>query len=505
MSLIKNEKLENNKNALEIFIDAKTFQNACQKAYLKQGKRINIPGFRKGKAPKKVIEKFYGADVFYSSAVDLVYPSAVEEAIKEAKLDIVGVEKIEPLELNEETGCSIKVICVLKPEAEIENYKSIEVKAVERKVNEEAVQQQINILKERSGRLISVNDRAAAEGDIVLIDFEGFVDGKAFEGGSAKNHSLKLGSGQFINGFEAQVVGHKTGEEFEVDVVFPDNYHEASLKGKPAKFKCKINEIKVLQLPKEDDEFAKDVSKFNTLQELKSDIESNLAEQFKKQFDDQVDAEILEALASKVVVQIPELMLDNKTDELAKNFENGLARQGFTLDKYLNAVNISGYDLKDTLKMKADFQIRTDLALEKIAKLEKLEPEPADYDEERKNIAEVYKTSVDKIKNLFPDEVLKQQLQIRKAFDFVKKNAKVSVVSEDSAAANSSENSVSEEHTTKTAKTSQTKKSKSAKIDSEKVESKTKSAKASSVSTAKTPKAKTVASRSKSTKNKAEK
>lgn len=467
MSLVKNEAVENMTKELEVFIDAETFKNACNRAYLRQVKRIKVSGFRKGKAPKKVIEKLYGPDVFFDSAIDLVYPQAVDSAVKKAGIEIVGLEKLEPIEVSEETGCKLKVVCVLKPEAKIENYKGIEIKASQRKVEAVDVQNQIDALKERCGKLVSVNDRAAAANDVVFLDFEGFIDGKPFGGGASKNHRLKLGSGQFIEGFEDQVIGHKVGDEFEVNVVFPQNYHEASLIGKPAKFKCKLNEIKFMQLPEEDDEFAKDVSKFDTLKELKDDIKSKLEDQFKNQFDSQIDSGVTNFLAKNVVVQIPEIMLLNRTDELAKNFENNLAGQGFNLDQYLSITGMSGYDLKDNIKVQAKLQLKVDLALEKIAKLEKIEPSSDDYEKERARIADIYKIKdVEEVKRLFPDEVLKLQLTNRKAFNFVKNNAKISAESSEKKLDGEPEVEGSKVAAAKTAKTSQTKPVKKAKINS---------------------------------------
>lgn len=429
MNLVKKEIVEN-KGELEIFVDAKTFKDACEKAYLNDVKRINVPGFRKGKAPRKVVEKLYGSDVFFKSAVNLIYPKAVEQAAKEAEIEIVSLEEIKPIELSEEKGCSFKAICVLKPEATIENYKGIEINAVEKKVDDEAVQNQINILKERCGRLVNVEGRAAKLNDLVLINFEGFVDGKAFEGGKASNYSLKLGSGQFIKGFEEQVVGHKVGDDFGVDVTFPETYHEKKLQGKKANFKCHLNEIKVLQLPKEDDEFAKDVSKFDTLKELKDDIKTNLRNQFKRQFDEKIYSEIANFLAKNVVVKIPEVMINKRADDLANNFENGLARQGFDLNQYLSMTRMSGYDLKDSIKFQAEFQIKVDLALEKIAKLENLEPDAAEYENERKRLAQIYRTNVKEISEVFTDDVLKPQIVVNKAREFLKNNAKISAVLE---------------------------------------------------------------------------
>lgn len=428
MSLVKSKQLEGNKSELEIFVEAETFQDACRRVYLREVKRLSVPGFRKGKAPKKVIEKRYGEGVFFDSAIDLVYPKAIDDAVTEAGLDVVSLETIEPIEVSEKNGFSFKAVFILKPDAKIENYKGIDVKCEAVVVDAKMVNDRLEELRQRSGRLVSVDDRAAKKDDFVLIDYEGFVDGKKFQGGSAKNFNLKLGSNQFIEGFEKQIIGHKVGDEFEVNVVFPENYHVENLKGKKAKFNCKLNEIKVLELKNLDDEFAKDVSKFDTLKELKDDIKEHLKKHLEESKKRRIDSQILEFLNKNVDVQIPQVMIDKKTDDLAKDFENRLSARGLTLDRYLSATRVSGYDLKDNFSEQAEFSIRTDLALEKIAKLEKIELQESDFEAERQKIAEIYGVAADKIKNIFSNERLKPGLIISKALDFVRSSAKISEI-----------------------------------------------------------------------------
>ncbi len=434
MSLVKSKSVEVNKSELEVLVDVETFQDACRKAYLKKVKRMNVPGFRKGKAPRRIIEERYGEDVFFDEAINLVYPNAVEDAVKEAGLDVVGFEEIEPVEASKQTGCRLRVVCILKPEVEIANYKGIEIKSKVLHANDEVVEKELNRLRERNGRLVSVEGRAAKNGDVVTIDYEGFVDGKKFDGGSAKNQSLKLGSGQFIKGFEEQVEGHSVGDKFDVNVMFPVDYGVDLLSGKPVRFSCVLHEIKVLELPNVDDEFAKDVSKFDTLKELKDDIKQNMEKQFQAQADDHIVSEIMGFLFKNVVVDIPEVMIENLTDDLAKNFEDDLGSRGVTLNDYLAATRTSGYDLKNLFTARAQYQLKTDLALEKIAKIEKIEVTQEDYDNERHNLAERYGVDVEKIRSLkiFSDDRLKAGLLNSKTIEFIKNNAKIIVVEEKS-------------------------------------------------------------------------
>lgn len=432
MSLVKNKSVEVNKNELEVLVDVETFQDACRKAYLKQVKRMNVPGFRKGKAPRRIIEERYGEDVFFDEAINLVYPSAVESAVKEAGLDVVGFEEIEPVEASKQTGCRLRVVCILKPEVEIANYKGIEIRSKVLHANDEVVETELNRLRERNGRLISVDGRAAKNGDVVTIDYEGFVDGKKFEGGSAKNQSLKLGSGQFIKGFEEQVEGHIVGDKFDVNVTFPVDYGVDLLKGKPARFACVLHEIKVLELPSVDDELAKDVSKFDTLKELKEDIRQNMEKQFQAQANDHVISEIMGFLSKNVVVDIPDMMIENLTDDLAKKFEDDLGSRGLTLNDYLAMTHTSGYDLKNLFAVRAEYQLKTDLALEKIAKIENIEVTQEDYDNERQKLAKQYGVDVKRIKSLkvFSDERLKPGLLNSKTIEFIRNNANIIVVEE---------------------------------------------------------------------------
>ncbi len=425
MSLIKNENIATNKNELEVFVDAKTFDLACDKAYKRRAKKISVPGFRVGKAPRKVIEKRYGEGVFFDDAIELVYPEALEEAIKEADLDVVAIESLEPTEASSEKGLTFKAVCILKPNVEIENYKGIEVEKPVRKVSEKAVDSRLQAMRERCGRMISVEDRAAENGDTVVLDFEGFVDGVAFDGGKAEGHSLKLGSGQFIPGFEEQIIGHNIGDEFDVNVTFPEEYHVEDLKAKLAVFNCKLHEIKKIELPDEDDEFAKDVSEYDTLDELKKDLENKIKEEYEKASDMSVDNDITSKLIQNMKAEIPDVMFDRRIDELMRDFEQRISMQGITLDMYAQYMGVDKDKLREQFKNQAENQVKTRLALEKIGEIESIEVSDEEINGEFDKLSKQYNTEVEKIKAMISSDSLKDDILVRKAMEFVKDNEKI--------------------------------------------------------------------------------
>lgn len=430
MALVKHENTQTNKYELEVFVEAKEFDDACNRAYRKNAKRISVPGFRAGKAPRKIIEKRYGENVFFDDAIDEVYPKALDDAIQEAKLEVVAIEKLDPVEVSCEKGFTFKAVCVTKPEVEIKDYKGIEAKRPLKPVDQKAVDAQVESMRERNGRLVAVEDRAAENGDTVDIDFEGFVDGKAFEGGKAENHSLKLGSNQFIPGFEDQIVAKKTGEEFEVEVTFPEEYHEESLKGKPAVFKCKLNKIQKVELPELDDEFAKDVSEFDTLDELKADIKTNLEKQANDAADAALENELTDALINQMTAEIPEVMFESRIDNIIRDFEQRLRMQGLTIDMYMQYTGLDKDSLRAQFREQAQRQVKTRLALEAIAKLEKLEATDEDIEEEYKTLAEQYHMDVKKLKDVISKDDLKADICVDKAMKLVKDSAKVTEVTE---------------------------------------------------------------------------
>ena len=336
MSLKSSKKLETNRYELEIEISPEEFEKAIDKAYRKNAKKISIPGFRKGKAPKNFIEKYYGENVFFEDAVNSLYPDAVDEAIEQAKLDVVN-DKIDfdIITIGKKEGLTFKIAVTVKPEVKIENYKGIEVKKKSTKVDEKDIEKEIESQRERNARIVTVEERASKDGDIVVIDFKGFVDGKAFEGGESKNHTLKLGSKQFIPGFEEQLEGHNKGEEFSINVKFPEDYSSKDLAGKDATFEIKLHEIKERQLPELDDEFVKDVSEFDTLEDYKKDIEKNLKEAKENEAKNDIDDQIINKVNELLEAEIPEAMFENRIDEDLKDFAYKLQAQGLDINSYM--------------------------------------------------------------------------------------------------------------------------------------------------------------------------
>ncbi len=426
MSLQKNEKIGANVVKLEILVDEKIFKNACYSVYRKECKRIRVPGFRLGKAPKKVIEKVYGKGIFYEDAINLVYRKDLDDAIEKLKLDVVGIDDFKVIYASEEKGLCYSVNCILKPEVEVKNYKGIEVKKFVREITEKDVNDRIMALRERVARIVNVQEkRACKKGDLVYLDFMGFVDGISFKGGTAKNYELKLGSKQFIEGFEEKVIGHKVNEEFDVEVVFPKDYHVASLQNKKALFRCKLNEIKKIELPEEDDEFAKDVSEFDSLKKLRENIKENIKKSDELAFERSMESRILSEIVSNVSGDIPDVMFKDEYEELLDNFKRNLKHKGLNLEKYLFDAGVEEEDLQRDLFMQARFQVKLNLGLEAIAKVEKLQVSEKDVEQELEKFAKQYNMELKNIKNIFPEKIIKKDVLRRKTIDFVKKNAKI--------------------------------------------------------------------------------
>lgn len=424
MSLKSCEQKETNVYQVEAQVDAAAFEAAVNKAYLKNKKRINVPGFRKGKAPRAIIEKMYGAEVFYEDAIDIVYPEAVEEAVKEAGHTLVAPpEEVEVVSVGKE-GVVFKFKATVKPEVEIGTYKGLKAYKEEIKVEASEVDARIEELRDRNSRMVTVEDRAAKDGDMTEIDFEGFVGGEAFDGGKAENYNLTLGSGSFIPGFEEQIAGHKTGDEFEIKVKFPEDY-APELAGKDATFKIKLHEIKEKQLPEVDDEFVKDVSEFETLDELKKDIEENIRKEKEHQADHEVDDQIMEELVSGLKAEIPDVMYENRVDESVRNFESRLNSQGMALEAYLQYTGMDMDKFREGFRAQAEMQVKGRLALEKVAELEGLVPTDEDIEAEYKRYADTYNMDVETVKKVIPADDIKDDLCITKAVDFIKDNADV--------------------------------------------------------------------------------
>lgn len=425
MNLKATNKTETNKYELEIEISAEDFNKAIDEVFKTEGKKIAIPGFRKGKAPKAFVEKYYGESVFFEGAVDRLYRPALMDAVEASGLEVISISQADITEVSKENGVQMKVVVVVKPEITIEGYKGIEATKKKAEVTDEDVSAELVKVQDRNSRMVTVEDRAALTGDTAVIDFEGFCDGEAFEGGKGENFELALGSGQFIPGFEDQVVGHETGEEFEIAVKFPEEYQAENLKGKDATFKIKLHEIKRKELPVLDDEFAKDVSEFDTLDAYKESIREKLQSDREKSAEADVENQILEALIEKVEGEIPDEMYDNEVEESINSFAYRLQSQGLNLETYLKYTGMNTDALKEQFKPQAEKQVKLRLALEKIAANEGLEPTEEELNAEYEKLAKTYEMEVDKIKNIVAEAQVKGDLQSQKAVEFVKENAAV--------------------------------------------------------------------------------
>ena len=424
MSLKSSTKLEEaNLYSLDIAIDAETFEDALKKAFNKLKNRISIPGFRKGKVTRKMAEAFYGKNFLFEDALDLLYSSAVEGAIKEAELDVVGTKNANVLEIGE-NGVHLTVEVYVKPDVEITAYK--ELKATKKKVEatDEEIEEKIHELVHRNARIVSVEDRAAAEGDTAVIDFEGFVDGTAFDGGKGEEYELKLGSGSFIPGFEDQIVGHNPGDEFDVNVTFPTEYTE-ELAGKDAVFKVKLHEIKTEELPEVDDEFAQDAADCDNVEALKKSLADEIKAQKEEENEKSIREQVFEKLIDNVVADIPPVMVDSELDNRIRDIDYRLSSQGMSFETYLQYMGMSVEDYREQQKEDAEKAVKLRLALEKIVVLENLEVTDEDLDNEYTKLAEQYQMEVDKIKAIITADSLKKDLSVQKASDFVRENAKV--------------------------------------------------------------------------------
>lgn len=423
--MLKNVKnVEENVVELEFSIDAKTFEDGVMKSYRKNVKKIQLPGFRKGKAPKMMIEKMYGPEVFYDDAINFVFPEAYDAAVKEAGITPVDRPEVDVKEIGKDIDLVLTAKVTVKPEVTIENYKGIEIPKTEYTVSNEDVNKEISAMAERNSRLVTVEDRAAKLGDTAIIDYEGFVDGVAFEGGKGEGHNLELGSGQFIPGFEDQIVGKKTGEEFDVTVTFPEQYHAEELQGKEAVFKVKLNELKEKVLPALDDEFAKDVSEFDTLEELKADTKAKLEKAAEEKATNENESAILDFLSENLKANIPTVMIESQIDGMLKDFEMRITSQGIDLNTYLTYTGMDEKTMRESFREQAERRVKTTLALEKIRELEQISATDEEAEEEIKKMAEQYKMEVEKIKSFLQLEDVKEDVSMRKTMDFLLENAK---------------------------------------------------------------------------------
>ncbi len=427
MRLKASNKVDTNRWELEVEVGAEQFEDAIARVFKREAKKIQIPGFRKGKAPRAFVEKYYGEQVFYEDAVNLLVPGAFEEAIKEAGLDAIQDDAdLEIVSIGKE-GFTFKGKVTTKPEVSIADYKGIEVKKPKVDVTEEDVDKEVEKVRERNSRMITVEDRAAQLQDTAVIDFEGFVDGKEFEGGKGENFSLSLGSGQFIPGFEDQVVGHHTGDTFDVTVTFPEDYHAEDLKGKEAVFKVTVHEIKAKELPEFDDEFVKDVSDFDTIADYREDLKKKLTESREKAADDEVENALIDALIEKLQADIPEAMFKNQAEESVREFEYRLRSQGIDFDMYAKYTGMDRDAIRASVRPQAERQVKIRLALEKIAELEDLKPTEEELAAQYEKMAKAYEMEADKIKAFIPEEDVAKDLSVEKAIAFVRDNAKIEI------------------------------------------------------------------------------
>lgn len=427
MEIISKNNTAVNTYALEVKFGADEFEAAVNAAYNRQKSKIAVPGFRKGKAPRKVIETHYGANVFYEDAVDYLYRNNIDKVIEEFGIEVVDVQNSEVTEVSKENGVTLKTEFITKPEVEISGYKGLNVKKTVKTVTDEDIDKEIDSMREKVARLITVEDRAVENGDTAVIDFEGFVDGVAFENGKGEKFPLEIGSHTFIPGFEEQVIGKNIGEEFDVNVTFPEDYQEESLKGKPAVFKCRLHEIKSKEMPELNDDFVKDVSEKDTVDELKADIRENLEKRNSEDADNAADSALMDAMLANMKAEIPNAMYERHIDELIREWS---ARTRISVNDYLKYTGMTAVQFRANFEESAKRQVQLRLALEKIAELENLEVTQEEIDKEVADLAEQYKIDADKVKQAIPEKTIVSDLKIEKALDLVKNSAVVEEVSE---------------------------------------------------------------------------
>lgn len=426
----KIERVENNVVKLEITVEKEKFNEAIKKAYKKNVKRFNVPGFRKGKAPMNIITRYYGEGVFYEDAINTCCEEAYPKAVEEHNLQPVDYPKIDIIEVGSGKDFVFTAEVVTRPEVKLENYKGVEAKKNTYEVTDEDVEKQVNAILEKNARIITKEEGAAVQkNDIAIIDFKGFVDGKPFEGGEATDYSLEIGTGTFIDNFEDQLVGLKVGEEKEVNVNFPEQYGREELNGKPAKFEVKIKEIKVKELPALDDEFAKEVSEFDTVDELKADLKKKLEEANKNREKVEYEEAVIEEVCNRAEVEIPEVMIEKEIDMMLKDLEMRLGYQGLDLASYYQYTNSSEAKVREYMKETAEKKVKTELVLEKIVKDEKIEATEEEVKERAKEMAQQYGggQDADKLVEAIVEsqrEVLAKQLANEKAIDFLVENSK---------------------------------------------------------------------------------
>ena len=423
------EKLEKNMAKLTIEASAEDLEKAIEKAYQKQKNQISIPGFRKGKVPRQMVEKMYGKEVFYEDAANELIPDAYDKALEECEEDIVSSPKIEVTQIESGKPFVFTATVALKPEVKLGKYKGVKIDKIDTEVTDEEVDAEINRERENNARNITVEDRPVKDGDVTTLDFEGFVDGVAFDGGKGENYPLTIGSGAFIPGFEEQLIGAEIGKEVEVKVTFPEDYQAENLKGKDAVFKCTIKEIKEKELPELDDEFASEVSEFDTLAEYREDVKKNLAEKKEKDAKNLREEAAVKAAVEDSEMEIPDAMLETQQRQMVDEFAQRITMQGLSMEQYFQFTGTNYQQMVEQVKPQAEERIKSRLVLEAVAKAENLEASEEDYEKELETMAKVYQMDIAKVKELMGEREKKnimQDLAVKKAAEFVAENAKES-------------------------------------------------------------------------------
>lgn len=421
------EKLEGNEGLLTVEVEAAEFNRALDQAFKKVVKNVQIPGFRKGKVPRPIFEKRFGVEALYQDALDIILPDAYMKAVEETEIEPVDRPEVDVKQIEKGKELIFTAKVTVKPEVKLGEYKGLEVEELDTDVTDEDVEHELKQLQERHAELVVKEDGKVEEGDTVVIDFEGFVDGEAFEGGQAENYSLEIGSGTFIPGFEDQLIGKEAGEETEVEVTFPEEYHAEDLAGKPATFKVKIHDIKTKEVPELDDEFAKDVDEeVESLEELKKKTRERLENQKKQEAENHKRDTVVEKAAENAEIDIPEAMIQTELDRMMREFEQRLQMQGMTLDMYYQFSGSDENALKEQMKVDAEKRVRTNLTLEAIAQAENLEATDEDVEKELELMAEMYQTDVENLKKMLggSTDAVKEDVKIKKAIDFLVENAK---------------------------------------------------------------------------------
>ena len=422
MNLKSSNNVETIKHELLLEVTPEELNQAINEVYRRESKRMNVPGFRKGKAPRAFIEKYYGEDVFFQAAVDHLYNPMMNAAIEQSELEVVGVNSYSIEKISKEEGIEAKLTVTVQPEVKIDGYKGIEVVKESVEPTAEEIDSEIERVRQRNSRVVTVEDRAAEDGDIVVIDFDGYTDGKQFDGGKAENFDLTLGSGQFIPGFEEQVVGHNVDDEFDVKVKFPEDYHAEELKGKDATFKIKLHEIKHRELPDVDDEFVKDVSEFDTLEEYRKDLENSIRTRKEHAAETSTEQQLIKAIVDKVEADVPQMMIDREVDEIINSFDMQLRDQGMNLETYLKYTQGTVEALQEQYRERAEQQVKVRLGLAKIAEQEGLKVTDEEIEAEYKKIADAYGMPIENVKAMVRSKDISKDVANQKAMDLVKES-----------------------------------------------------------------------------------